>query len=277
MGLCCSAPSEGDTGGFLDLVRLRLPEGKVIDRVQVDVLPTSRPCWVPDRPGSIVFAAGDGQLYRHDFDDADDLDNSQGAGPAPGVPRLHFRPLVWNCPAPSSGTSYLTDPTWPAHPRLRHLVLATLICPPRQGDSKPGKGTRLWWLRMNPDDLTIDASGPLFDEADGIAASERIQRFPTVAVDRSGEIHLAYLTHNPGQIQGKIKTVRVQVDPQSGRPKVVSQTDVTVARDCATLPPVFSADGKTVFAISSPTGQLMKYPVEPVGQVRGRIAVAGKD
>src|SRR5271166_1593768 len=52
---------------FWWLARFRLPEGEVIDEVKLDVLPTGRVCWVPEYPGRIMFAAGDGQLYCHDF------------------------------------------------------------------------------------------------------------------------------------------------------------------------------------------------------------------
>ena len=263
VGLYFIPPDQGESGGFLGLARLRLPEARIIDQVPVDVLPTSRPCWVPDRPGSIVFAAGDGQLYRQDFDDAAPLASSPQTDSAGRMPGPSLRRLAWNCPRPSHVAYYLTDPAWSTHPRLRHLLVVTLMSPPHPKDGKPMKGTQFWWLRMNRDGLTIDASGPLSDRLATRDTRETIQRYPTLIAGRTGEILLAYLTHEPGQRKGRLQAVAVQLDARTGEPSVLAASRRTITEECATLPPVFSADGASVFTLSDRSGQIMKSPVQP--------------
>src|SRR4051812_1729309 len=65
VGHCHSLAAPLDGHPFWGLARLSLPEGRVIERVKLDLLPSGRPCWLPDRPGEILFAAGDGQFYRY--------------------------------------------------------------------------------------------------------------------------------------------------------------------------------------------------------------------
>jgi hypothetical protein len=60
-------PGTGEEQSCWRLARLQLPAGEVIEEVKLDLLPTGRAFWVPDHPGRIVFAAGDGLLYRHDL------------------------------------------------------------------------------------------------------------------------------------------------------------------------------------------------------------------
>ena len=67
VGHCHSLAAALDGHPFWGLARLSLPEGRVIDRVKLDLLPSGRLCWLPERPGEILFAAGDGQFYRCGF------------------------------------------------------------------------------------------------------------------------------------------------------------------------------------------------------------------
>ena len=120
---------------------------KIIDRVPLDMLPTSRPCWIPDRPGSIIFAAGDGQLYRHDFEEPGDPEINSGSVSARNSSGLLLRPLVWQSPRPAKKSYYLIDPSWPFNSKLRHFLLATLMLPPHDLDGKRDGGTKLWWMR----------------------------------------------------------------------------------------------------------------------------------
>ena len=79
--LCRGATRNGQRGSrrAMDPVQRRV-EGKlsaawgcsaladptVVHSIDLDVLPTGRPCWVPGRPGRILllFPKGDGQLHR---------------------------------------------------------------------------------------------------------------------------------------------------------------------------------------------------------------------
>src|SRR5262249_16113020 len=54
------------TGG---VARCTFPEGRVLDRVAIEPVLVTPPCWFPDRSDRILFAAGDGRLYLLDFRD----------------------------------------------------------------------------------------------------------------------------------------------------------------------------------------------------------------
>src|SRR5262249_12077497 len=49
------------------LARLSLPEGKVLERIPLDVTPISEPCWIPGPSPRILFPAGDGFIYWYDL------------------------------------------------------------------------------------------------------------------------------------------------------------------------------------------------------------------
>ncbi len=72
------------------LARFTIPDGELLDHVPLDILPASRPCWFPGTTARVLFAAGDGRLYRYDFG-------------GEGCPR----PLAWRAemPAPRACSS----------------------------------------------------------------------------------------------------------------------------------------------------------------------------
>ena len=49
---------------FCGLGLFSLADPTVVHSIDLDVLPTGRPCWVPGRPGDLLFPGGDGQLHR---------------------------------------------------------------------------------------------------------------------------------------------------------------------------------------------------------------------
>ena len=53
-----------DHQAFCGLGLFRVSKPTVVHRIDLDVLPTGRPCWIPDRPGDFLFPVGDGRLYR---------------------------------------------------------------------------------------------------------------------------------------------------------------------------------------------------------------------
>jgi hypothetical protein len=278
VGLCSSLHAQADRDGFLGLALLRLPEARVVERLPMDVLPTSRPCWVPDRPGSILFAAGDGQLYRHNFASVVGSESDPESNLTSDAPQRVPQPLAWKCRRPAERAVYLTDPAWPAHPSLRRFVFATLIASSRRRDGQPAKDTSLWWLRMTHDGMTIESCGQLLgtDLADP-RSTEEIRRFPTLAVRSAGEVRLVYLAHEPGKSRGRIMSTQIQVGEGTGQPMVLPGTNSVIAEDCASVPPVVSADGKSVFCVSLRNGLVTRFPVDPVRSDPRRITVARRD
>src|SRR4051794_19403738 len=61
----------GNVAFEFGLARCTLPEGRVIDRVALDLMPMGKPCWVPGLASEIAFVAGDGMIYRYAFEEAD--------------------------------------------------------------------------------------------------------------------------------------------------------------------------------------------------------------
>jgi hypothetical protein len=132
---------------------------------------------------------------------------------------------------------------------------------------------------MSQDGESVEATGDLFGSHPLDAAFDsQIRRFPTLAVNRSGEIRLAYMAHDPGQTKATLEAVRVEVDPTSGTLQVPTGAErVIIARDCIAVPPIFSADGEAVYCVSARSGQLTKFLVDRGREVRGMIAMARQD
>src|SRR5262249_35265262 len=65
---------------FCGLGLFSLASKSVVRRIELDVLPTGKPCWIPDRPGAFLFPAGDGQLYRCRLSREDDSDSDAPNG-----------------------------------------------------------------------------------------------------------------------------------------------------------------------------------------------------
>src|SRR5262249_54348868 len=148
-----------------------------------EILPSGRPCWVPDQPRMILFAAGDGRLYRCR------LTEEEGE-PAVRRPSIYAsgrtepsEPLAWEIAPPGDGEPMLVDPVWSSHPRLKKWVFVGLMALGTR-DQQPEYGsTHLWWLEVSDDASAIVAAGPLTGPTGEETAPVHIaERFPNVAV-----------------------------------------------------------------------------------------------
>src|SRR5206468_569384 len=74
------------------LARYTLPSGRVLDRVPLDVVPASPPCWFPGFTARVLYAASDGLLYRLSFEG----DTPRRAGDPPPKPE----PVEWRVNIP---------------------------------------------------------------------------------------------------------------------------------------------------------------------------------
>jgi hypothetical protein len=267
------------SGGQLSwgLARFRFPEGRLIDKVCLDLLPTGRPCWSPDRPGRIIFAAGDGKLYRLDFPQDDGMDaldsgplsiETNGKGP---------QPIVFACSPPGVRSLVICDPVWPSDPRLRRLLFATATSQLDHGDRTIMNVPQIWWLRLDSAGTTIEAAGHMFERpSPGTEAT--VRRFPTIGVDRNGAIHLVYLARTRGQRALRLEAVEVEVDPTSRRPRIsAGSRPVVLDRDAALTPPLIAADGLSVIGFSSSTGQLVRHRIDESQDLQSRIALASTE
>jgi hypothetical protein len=278
LGSCHTLETDRDGKAFWGFARLRLSDGTLIDRIKLDVLPTSRPCWLPDHPGEILFAAGDGALYRISLPPRPDEPSAPDA-PAPIIPEGEGpRQVTWACPQPGEGTVFIFDPTWPSHPRLRHLLFATLSYKKRSGDKHFNSPLQPWWLQLSRDGTEIEAAGPLGPA--GADRPDRLQsaaRFPTVAVDQHGAIRLFYLSRDAGQTASDLISVRLELDPKTCRPRrVEGQEPRRLARNCATIPPIVDADGASVFGISQDSGTIAEFRVIDDAGASRNLAMAAR-
>ena len=262
VGHCYSNATAGDGGAFWGLARLQLPEGKLIDRFRLDLLPTSRPCWIPGLPGAILFAAGDGRLYRFDFSDqtaVEDLSASEsGDHDSPRVPRA----VAWDSPPRHKGAMFLTDPVWPGHPAFPRIAFASLIAAPHSSEPGAKSFHRLWWLKMNKGGSVIEASGPLVDHALEAENDESsVKRFPDLAVGPDGSLHLIYLRHI-NATSARLEALPIETDPPTGVPRVVAGARPSIlATDCTLAPPVVSADRRAVYGISKTLGRVVRHTI----------------
>ena len=87
------------------LVRLRLPEAEVIERVDLEVLPTSRPAWNPIDDGHVLIAAGDGRLYSYRFAPRDEASGLIAAPERQATLGADLVAVEWECQPPGLGAA----------------------------------------------------------------------------------------------------------------------------------------------------------------------------
>jgi hypothetical protein len=117
---------------------------------------------------------------------------------------------------------------------------------------------------MSEDGREIEDAGEIFQPANaGIRTSATSRDFPNVSVSRNGTIELVYLARHRSAGNLRLEAVEIEVDSDSGRPRAVTgRLPRVLADDCAYVPPVFSADGESVFAISGRSGGLMRCSID---------------
>ena len=156
--------------GFCGLGLFRLSDATVVHSINLDVLPTGRPCWVPGRPGDLLFPAGDGQLHHcrlarnRDRPAATPAQGEASAGFA-GPGRTH--PVTWRCPVPGSGSVYILDSAWPDDRQLRKFLFASLSTKVRVGGKLRADPPQIWWLEMSEAGDEILSAGRLMKPEPG--------------------------------------------------------------------------------------------------------------
>jgi hypothetical protein len=243
---------------------VRLSDGAVLDRIELDVPPISRPCWIPGRLHSILFALADGRLYWCDLapraNSADAGASSRDDSAAWGQPRA----VTWQAQPPGLGEAMLADPVWSSEPRLRKWVIVALSPKRRLAGKMVYPKPRLWWLEMSNQADAILAAGPLREAAgdDGPAAGEPAERLPSIARDARGMIRLVYLARRPAEGSWRLCSVGLAFDPETGRPRLQADTQTSLDQqaELATGPPVVSADGSRVFSLAGP-GRIASDPL----------------
>lgn len=240
----------GDSG----IARLGFPSGRVIDRVSSSIVPESPPCWFPKASPRILFAAGDGKLYRMSFAEAS-AESVTDSARLDSVDDLRSpRPIAWRDEARE--TDRLGDPSWPDLPALGGRLIVSLArrLPASENSRSQYSIAKLWSLSLSADDCWIESASPLVP-AESI---DREQRFASIGRADDGTFRLAYLTRRPGEADwtGRLATVSFEVSDSA--PTVRAETLADVADHCLPIAPNFSADGLHVdFARRDDQGELL--------------------
>jgi hypothetical protein len=241
--------------GFGGLGRFRLEDKKVIDRVSLDILPTGRPCWVPDHPGVMIFPAGNGRLYRYEFTRHDE--ESETADQEESKDSLtqskELVPLVWREPEPGEGDVFVFDPFWSHDSRLKGFIFVAMSRQISTGSRKAYEYQSLWWLKVSPRGDEVLGSGPLTRPDQKTVKSERTtERMPNIAIDGNGTMTLVYLVHSSGEKASRLHAVELEIDSQTGTPRIRANSQGPNTRDLGDgvlpAPLIVSADGKSVYA-----------------------------
>lgn len=260
------------------LVRLRLPDAEVIERVSLDVIPSGRPAWNPLRNGQILIPAGDGRLYSYRFES-----RSDGVGGLIATPETQatvgtdLSAVKWRRQAPGQGEPYLTDPVWPTVPELQNLVIVSLCAMSAAPNGRLGYGPPdLWWLELSDDGEQIVDAGPLIDPVDDPDAAGVRRRFPTV-VARDGRIELAYLVSRPHGSEAELRVGDLERRAEDGRFRL--RFGPAVEGAARTLPIghlIASFDGRWIHGFSTDLGRIISLPLAADAGVAGRLASGPK-
>jgi hypothetical protein len=251
---------------FCGLGLLKLPEMTVKNRITLDVLPTGKPCWVPGRPGEILFSAGNGQLYRcniadesQDYPKAKSSRSRRGDGGPIASPRV----VNWESRPLNSSLIYVADPVWSSEPGVRHLVFVALSILDTSGSKRFFLPLKLWWLAMNDEGDTILDAGRLIEPAPDDLQSERnYERLPTLVIGEGGKIGLVYVSSTPSRTSWRLRSATIEMDPVTARPRVKPRRggQEVVAEGLTPSPLVVSADGGSVFGLDD-AGHTVKYSI----------------
>ena len=224
------------------LGRRSFPDGLTIDQVATDVVPTGPPCWLPGTQARVVFAAGDGRLYRFDFESGGPAEAGSPRGSADAEPRA----LTWACPRPGGGEVFICQVARPEDPRMSGRLLATLRLR-EPGHPVHGQMTRmqLWWLELDHAASRIVAVGPLVEHnSQGPAAADCAERSPALAALPDGSLGLAYAQQVEGEATWSARLIRLELDADHRPIPAIDSAARTVAPHCHPRPPVFSTDGR---------------------------------
>jgi hypothetical protein len=251
---------------FCGIGFLTLPDSTVRNRVTLDVLPIGKLYWVHDRPGVVLFPAGDGRLYRCKITDPDDektLDDSR-----PGFLKneenvLKARPVAWEAASAGFSAAYLSDPAGSSEPRFGHLVFVSLSPKILRKGRPVILPSKLWWLVMNDEgDAIVNAGRLTIPGPEEMQSDTSFERMPTVVTGAGGEISLVYLTRCAPERLWQLKSAKLEIDAETALPRMLSPAlgSNVLATDLAPSPLVVSASGMHVFALDG-AGRVVTHSI----------------
>jgi hypothetical protein len=235
-----NGPATADSMG---LVRFRMTDGTVLDRIPLEVLVTGKPCWFADGTERVLFPGGDGALYQFDFD------RTASGSSGPAQPKR----LQWKNSAAGSNELLIYDVIWPTDPRWGRRLFATVDSKLPAAEGSGFAGPQIWWLEIDPASNTIEAAGrvtaPVPAESSGLPTGERA---PSLAVLPGGAALIAFLSRIPGQGTWQVSVAALEFDAATGAPRVREGTRRSLQTHCGLVAPVFSPDGRSLYCLVNP-------------------------
>jgi hypothetical protein len=215
----------------LGLARYSYPDGAVLDRVETEILPFRAPCWYPGTGARVLFAAGDGRLYRFSFENAAIGRDAPMKRPEPIPVRPGVLPVE---------RLYLTSPTWPTDSRLggRLLVALTHL---DERDANTMARSSIWWLQLNSAGNEIVAAGRVTEPSGDLAETS-----PAVGVAPDGSLYLAYLAQPRRTATWTLMVAPLHADPRTGEPSARAAEAVALVDELGPESPAFSPDARYV-------------------------------
>jgi hypothetical protein len=243
----------GLPSGAIVLARCTYPAGRILGRVALRRMPAGPVCWSPGRAGRILFASGDGRLYRYDLP----------SGDWDGTPSEKPRPIRWACGLPAAEDLFFQDPCWPAGPSPACWLLAADRV--RRGSERPLTDPRLWWLRLDAGEgAIVEARRAVGAAGDGAPEPDEEERLPQVGPGPDGR-WLAYLVRRRGE-SGLDLRVAPPTPPATAGGPVAALSSRRLAEGCLALAPVFSPDGRWIYAARPDDGygvRLERFAASP--------------
>ena len=244
------------------LARYSFPGGQLLDHVSTEIVPVGPPCWFPGTRASILFAAGDGELYHYSFEQNPPTQESDPAARRD----LEPKPLKWRCPKPGVGKVYLSDITWPEDPRMGGCVVVSLR--DQTEETKAAHTftpTRLWWLKLNLAGTEIVEAGQLVvPDTAGSSTNPCDERSPTVGTLADGSLAVAYMYQQDKSRGWELRLAPIELEGDRHVPKALESRSRRLASNCLPSHPSFSADGSwlnTIVEVSYSIGRLARLSI----------------
>lgn len=231
----------------IGVARFAMPSGRQLDHVPLDVVPAGNPCWYPGTTSRILYAGTDGKLYSLQFHDG-----AAGQFEPPAKPEI----ITWACRQPGRGEARITDPVWPADPRMKGRLVVSLTYLDALDTPDAFVPEQIWWFELSRDGKSITAAGRL--TAPRSTRAPRVQeRLPSLAITDGDEAVMAYLSRPAGQSTWDLKLAPVAFHPATGEARARTRMATLLARNVVVTFPAFSPDGRWVNALRMPVRSTM--------------------
>jgi hypothetical protein len=228
-----------------------------VGRLDLKPVVCGRPCWVPGHPNALLFAGGDGGLYRQEL--ATDAEvwasgepDESGADSYGATSRRTA--ITWGCDAPGDDFPLMSDPICPPIAAMKGRVIVTLSLARRTAGRVQFTPLQLWWLELDDDLSTIVAAGPLLGDPSTVPEHSTnalaTARLANLAEGPGGRIVVAFLARSIGDSSYQIGVGALEVDPASGRPSLDPRGIRVVGTDVAATTPPLSPDGRWLYLIN---------------------------